>query len=62
MDELSRRLVLQPETGALVSLVSLKCFYVLESVLMNQSISGSSGAVPAFTRVCECVCVYDGGH
>lgn len=55
MDELRRRLVLLPETGALVSLVLLKCFYVLESVVMTQSNSGSSRTVTAFTRVCVCV-------
>lgn len=55
MDELRRCLVLLPEIGALVSLVSLKCFYVLESVVKTRSISGSSGAVPAFSSVCECV-------
>lgn len=53
--------MLLPETGALVSLVSLKCFSVLESMVMTQSISGSNEAMPAFTRVCVCVCVY-GGH
>lgn len=60
MDELRRRLVLLPETGAWVSLVLLKCFYVLENVEMTQSNSGSSGAVPAFTRVCVCggVCLW----
>lgn len=40
------------------SFVSLKHFYVLESVLMTQSISGDNAAVPAFIGVC--VCVYRG--
>lgn len=55
MDELRRHSLLLPETGALVSLVLLKCFYVLESVVVSQSNSGGSGAVSAFTRVCVCV-------
>lgn len=60
MDELRRRSLLLPETGASVSLVLLKCFYVLESVVVSQSNSGGSGAVSAFTRVYVCVCVYGG--
>lgn len=39
------------------SFVSLKHFYALESVLMTQSISGDNAAVPAFTGVCECMCM-----
>lgn len=39
------------------SFVSLKHFYVLESVLMTQSISGDNAAVPAFTGVSECMCM-----
>lgn len=58
MDEPRRRLVLLPEAGALVSVASLKCFYVLENAMMTQSNSGSSGAVPVLSRVCECVCVW----
>ena len=49
--------MLLPEPGALVSLALLKCFDGLMIVVMTRSISGSSGAVPAFARVCECVCV-----
>lgn len=37
------------------SFVSPKHFYVLESVLMTQSISGDNAAVPAFAGVCVCV-------
>lgn len=58
MDELRRCPVLLPETGAWVLLVLLKCFYVLENMGMTQSNSGSSGAVPAFTRGCVWGCVF----